>query len=58
MAALKDKEDNRAANMTIDIGKTQAVSATDQLHKKIKNKKSAMGKIKRNSKRVVDRRRK
>jgi cell division GTPase FtsZ len=58
MAALKGKEDNRASNMTIDVGRTKAVSAEDQLHKKIKNKKSAMGKIKRNSKRVVDRRRK
>ena len=58
MAALKDKEDGRAANMTVDVGKTQAVSAADALHKKIKSKKSAMGKIKRNSKRVVDRRRK
>lgn len=57
MAALKSKEDGRAANMTIDVGKTQAVSAADALHKKIKNKKSAMGKIKKNSKRVSDRRR-
>jgi cell division GTPase FtsZ len=57
MAALKGKEDNRASNMTIDVGKTQAVSAADALHKKIKTKKSAMGKIKRNSKRVIDRRR-
>lgn len=58
MAKLNSKETNRAANMNIDIGKTKAVSAADALHKKIKTKKSAMGKIKRNSKRVVDRRRK
>jgi cell division GTPase FtsZ len=58
MAALKGKEDNRAANMSIDIGKTKAVSAADALHKKIKGKKSAMGKIKKNSKRIADRRRK
>lgn len=57
MAALQGKEDNRASNMTIDVGKTQAVSAADALHKKIKGKKSAMGKIKKNSKRIVDRRR-
>ena len=57
MKALQGKEDNRASNMTIDIGKTQAVSTVDALHKKIKNKKSAMGKLKRNSKRIVDRRR-
>lgn len=57
MAALQGKEDDRASNMTIDVGKTQAVSATDALHKRIKNKKSAMGKIKKNSKRVVDKRR-
>jgi cell division GTPase FtsZ len=58
MAALQDKEDSRASNMTVDVGKTKAVSATDKLHKKIKGKKSAMGKIKKNSKRVADRRRK
>ena len=58
MARLKDKEDNRASNMNVDLGKTQGVSAADALHKKIKGRKSAMGKIKKNSKRVVDRRRK
>lgn len=57
MQALQDKEDNRASNMTVDIGKTKAVSAADALHKKIKGKKSAMGKIRRNSKKVNDKRR-
>jgi len=58
MKAFERKEDNRATNMTIDLGKTQSVSAADALHKKIKNKKSAIGKLTKNSKRMVDRRRK
>jgi cell division GTPase FtsZ len=58
MEILKNKEENRASNMTIDIGKTQVVSAADQMYNKIKSKNSAMGKIKRNSKRIIDRRRK
>jgi len=58
MDRLKQKEDNRASNMTIDVGKTQVASASDQMYNKIKNKNSAMGKIKRNSKKIVDRRRK
>lgn len=57
MASLKNKEDMRASNMNIDLGKTQAVSATDTLHKKITGRKSAMGQIKKNSKRIIDRRR-
>jgi cell division GTPase FtsZ len=57
MGALKNKEDARATTMSIDIGKTQTVSAADALHRKIKNKHSAMGKLTRNSKRVIDRRR-
>ena len=55
--ALDNKEDIRATSMNIDIGKTKAVSAVDTLHKKIKNKNSAMGKLKRGGGRVVDRRR-
>lgn len=58
MASLQGKESSRASNMNIDVGKTKAVSATDALHKKITAQKSAMGKITKNSKRVVDRRRK
>lgn len=57
MEALKHKEDGRASAMTIDVGKTQTTSAVDALHKKIKNKNSAMGKLQKNTKRVVDRRR-
>lgn len=57
MTAFQNKEDGRATNMSIDVGKTQAVSTTDALHKRIKSKKSAMGKIKKNSKRVLDKRR-
>ena len=57
MASLKLKEENRASNMNIDVGKTNAVSSTDRKYKEIKERKSAMGKIKRNTKRVVDRRR-
>lgn len=58
MAKLQSKEANRASNMTVDVGKTRAISAADALHKKITTKKSAMGKLTKNSKRVVDRRRK
>ena len=57
MAALQNKEDTRSTTMTIDMGKTQTVSAADALHKKIKNKHSAMGKLTKNSKRIVDKRR-
>lgn len=57
MRALKNKEDSRATSMNIDVGKTQTTSAVDALHKKIKNKHSAMGKLKQNTKRVIDRRR-
>lgn len=58
MANMQKKESSRATNMNIDIGKSKTVSAADAIHKKIKGKKSAMGKIKNNSKRLVDRRRK
>lgn len=57
MELLKNKEDNRATNMTIDIGKTKVTTAADAIHNKIKAKGSAMGKIKMNSKRIIDRRR-
>lgn len=57
MQVLSGKEDGRANTMTIDIGKTKTTSAADQLHKKIKNKHSAMGKLKKNTKRVIDKRR-
>lgn len=58
MKALEGKEQSRASAMNIDVGKTKTVSAADALHKKITQKNSAMGKLTRNSKRVVDRRRK
>ena len=57
METLKNKEDNRATAMTIDMGKTQTVSAVDALHKKITQKHSAMGKLTANSKRIIDKRR-
>jgi len=57
MKTLEGKEDSRATSMNIDIGKTRTISAVDQLHRKIKNKNSAMGKLKRNTKRIVDKRR-
>ena len=56
MNALGNKESSRATAMSIDVGKTQTISAADALHKKIKNKHSAMGKLTKNSKRVQDRR--
>ena len=55
MEMLKNKEDKRAANMMINIGKTETTSAVDLLHKKIQNKNSALGKLQKN--RVVDKRR-
>jgi len=58
MKALENKEEGRASTMNIDLGKTKTVSNADKLHKKITQKHSAMGKLTRNSKRVVDRRRK
>jgi cell division GTPase FtsZ len=58
MEVLKNKEESRATTMTIDIGKTQTVSAADALHKKITQKHSAMGKLTNNAKRVIDKRRK
>jgi len=57
METLKDKEENRASAMNIDIGKTKTTSAADRVYNKIKSKNSAMGKLTRNSKRVVDKRR-
>jgi cell division GTPase FtsZ len=57
MKALESKENQRAIAMNIDIGKTKTTSAADQLHKRIKEKNSAMGKLKQNSKRVIDKRR-
>jgi cell division GTPase FtsZ len=58
MEILNKKEDGRASTMSIDIGKkTKTTNAVDAMHKKIKNKHSAMSKLKKNSKRVVDRRR-
>lgn len=58
MKALEGKEASRATAMNIDLGKTKTVSAADALHKKIKDKHSAMGKLTKNSKRIVDKRRK
>ncbi|KKL50979.1 hypothetical protein LCGC14_2300120, partial [marine sediment metagenome] len=57
MAILNKKEDSRATSMLVDIGKTKTTSAVDVLHKKIKSKHSAMGKLKKNAKSVIDRRR-
>jgi cell division GTPase FtsZ len=57
MKILENKEASRATSMNIDIGKTKTTSAADALHKKIKNKSSAMGKLTRNAKKVIDRRR-
>lgn len=57
MKALEGKESSRASTMNIDMGKTKTVSAADALHKKITQKNSAMGKLTKNSKRVIDRRR-
>ena len=57
MDILKDKENNRASSMNIDMGKTKTTSATDALYKKITNKNSAMGKLTQNAKKVVDKRR-
>lgn len=57
MEALKDKEDNRATSMNIDVGKTKTTSAADERYKRIKNKNSAMGKLRQNTKKVVDKRR-
>lgn len=58
MKALENKETQRASTMNIDIGKTKTSSAVDELHKRIVNKNSAMGKLTANSKRIVDKRRK
>jgi tubulin-like protein CetZ len=57
MEILKNKEDNRASSMNIDMGKTQTVSAADALHKKITTKHSAMGKLTQNARKIVDKRR-
>lgn len=57
MKALENKESSRADTMSIDVGKTKTVSAADALHKKITQKNSAMGKLTKNSKRLVDKRR-
>lgn len=57
METLKSKEASRATAMTIDVGKTATVSAADALHKKITQKHSAMGKLTKNAKRVIDKRR-
>ena len=57
MKILEEKESNRSMSMNIDIGKTKTTSAADALHKKIKSKHSAMGKLTQNAKNVIDRRR-
>lgn len=57
MKILETKEADRATAMNIDIGKTKTTSAADALHKKIKTKHSAMGKLTKNAKKVIDRRR-
>lgn len=57
MQALQNKEDSRSTTMSVDMGKTGTVSAVDAMHKRIKDKHSAMGKLKNNTKRIVDKRR-
>lgn len=57
MAALQGKEDQRASSMNIDMGKTKTTSAADAMHKRITKKHSAMGKLKKGSKSVIDKRR-
>lgn len=56
MEALEQKENMKDVNMTIDLGKSKSVSATDVIHRRIKNKKSAVGKLTKNAKRIVDKR--
>lgn len=57
MKALESKEQERASNMNVDLGQTQTTSAVDQMHRKIQKKNSPMSKLKKNSRRVIDRRR-
>lgn len=59
MKLLEGKEEARSTNMKIDLNKTQAVSDTDKMHKRIKMKNSALGKLNKNSdkRRVIDKRR-
>jgi hypothetical protein len=54
---LKNKENNRAQSMNIDMGKTNTTSAADAMHKKIVAKNSPMGKLVQNARNVVDKRR-
>jgi len=57
MEALKNKEDNKSADMAIDMGKTQTANAVDNMYKKVASKNSAMGKLTQNSRKVIDKRR-
>lgn len=57
MQALQSKEMERASNMNVDLGQTKTTSTVDQMHRRIQNKNSPMSKLKRNSKNIIDRRR-
>lgn len=54
--ASAEKEKTRNTNMKIDLGKTKQTNNVDQLHRRIKQKKSAIGKLTKNSKGIIDRR--
>jgi hypothetical protein len=56
---MKNKEENRTNNMSVDFGAEKNVSKTEKIYNKYKQSKTGFGKMKRNSnKKVVDKRRK
>jgi cell division GTPase FtsZ len=57
MEGLKNKEDNRATSMKIDLGKTETTSTVDNMYNKISSKNSAMNKLTQNARKVIDKRR-
>jgi len=54
MASVKEKAENKAANMTLDLGKEKTVSDADRIKQKIQSKSSTFGKFVGST--VVDRR--
>jgi len=54
-----EKESNRSASMTLDLGEDKVMSAKDEIQRKIKNKRSGFNKLQGGSRKsIIDKRRK
>jgi len=53
----RDKEKGRASAMTLDLGENQTDNAVNEIHRKIRKKKSGFGRLQGGRKSIIDKRR-